>query len=128
MSPKNKGFARLTLWLAIGALFVPVVSCSPDAKPVHPNVLLISIDTLRADRLGCYGYTKPTSPILDALAKGKDSILFEQCYAQAPNTAPSHMTLLTSLYPTAHAVPNITPKPGTPGRRHATPRGPCRSS
>ena len=65
------------------------------------NVFLISIDTLRADHLSCYGYQRPT-PNLDALAK--DSILFENAISQAPWTTASHMSLFTSLYPPVHRV------------------------
>lgn len=66
-----------------------------------PNILLISVDTLRADHLSCYGYHRP-SPNIDALAK--DSVLFENTTSQAPWTTASHMSLFTSLYPTVHRV------------------------
>lgn len=59
------------------------------------NVIVISIDTLRADRLGCYGYPRPTSPHIDELAE--DSILFSHCYTLTPLTGPSFSTMLTSL-------------------------------
>src|SRR5215469_5191108 len=66
----------------------------------HPepprNVILISIDTLRADHLGTYGYSRRTSPNLDRLAAR--SIVFDQAVAQAPNPLPSHAALLTSVY------------------------------
>ena len=83
----------LALVLALGA------ACSPS-RPT--NVLLISIDTLRADRLGCYGYARPTSPTLDALARG--GTLFEHTVAQSPWTVPSHATLFTGLFPHGHGV------------------------
>jgi len=67
-----------------------------------PNVVLISLDTLRPDRLGCYGADRPNSPVIDSLAL--QSVLFENAYAQAPYTLPSHVSLLTSLYPDAHGV------------------------
>lgn len=85
----------------------------PGPKP--PNVIVISLDTLRADHLGCYGYSKPTSPFLDSLAEKKGVVLFEQCISQAPNTAPSHMSLFTSLYPSVHAIPNIIPSEDSGG-------------
>ena len=66
------------------------------------NVVMISMDTLRADHLGCYGYTRDTSPHLDALSK--ESVLFKQVVAQAPYTVSSHMSMLTSLYPSFHKV------------------------
>lgn len=72
--------------------------------PKRPNVLLISIDTLRADRLGTYGYARPTSPVLDTRMAAR-GVVFEHAWSQSPKTTPSHMTMLTSLYPTVHGVP-----------------------
>jgi len=67
------------------------------------NVLLISVDTLRADSLNCYGFKKYiTSPNIDALAK--DGILFENCITVSPWTTPSHMSMLTSMYPSTHGI------------------------
>ncbi len=67
-----------------------------------PNVILVSIDTLRADHLGCYGYQRATSPNIDALAAG--GVRFASAFAQSCWTLPSHMSLLTSQYPHVHAV------------------------
>lgn len=64
------------------------------------NVLLVSLDTLRADHLGCYGHDRPTSPHLDALAAR--GLRFATAVAQAPWTRPSHRSLLTGLYPASH--------------------------
>jgi arylsulfatase A-like enzyme len=86
------------LWLA-GLL----LACEEPA--VRPNVLLISFDTLRPDHLGAYGYERPTSAQLDAFARR--AVLFENAYAHAPKTAPSHMSLMTGLYPEAHQVRNV---------------------
>jgi arylsulfatase A-like enzyme len=69
------------------------------------NVLLISIDTLRADRLETFGYDRPTSPNLAAFARR--SVVFENARAQAPQTAPSHASLFTSQYPSAHRIVNV---------------------
>jgi arylsulfatase A-like enzyme len=96
------------LLLILFCLFFP--ACSRAPSPAKPNLLLISLDTLRADHLGCYGYPLPTSPFIDALSGMKHVVLFERCIAQAPNTAPSHMSLFTSLYPTVHGVPNLAPE------------------
>ena len=68
-----------------------------------PNLLLVSIDTLRADHLGAYGYDLPTSPTIDARLAG-EGVTFTDVYSQSPKTTPSHMTLLTSLYPSVHGV------------------------
>ena len=68
-----------------------------------PNrIILISLDTLRADHLGVYGYHLNTSPNIDALAK--ESIVFENAVVQSPWTLPSHMSIMTSLYPSFHGL------------------------
>jgi arylsulfatase A-like enzyme len=66
------------------------------------NVLLISIDTLRADHVGCYGYPRNTTPNIDAFRR--DAVLFEQAIAHAPSTLPSHVSIFTSLLPTHHGA------------------------
>lgn len=66
------------------------------------NVLLISIDTCRADRLSCYGFGRPTTPHIDAVAK--DGVVFEQALSPIPLTTPAHSSMLTGLYPPAHGV------------------------
>jgi arylsulfatase A-like enzyme len=71
-------------------------------KTQHINVILISIDTLRPDHLSAYGYKKATSPNIDSLAK--EGVLFKNTIAQSDWTLPSHMSLLTSLYPSVHKV------------------------
>ena len=72
------------------------------AKPTYPNVVIFLIDTLRADRVGVYGYDKPTTPRLDALVA--ESVIFEQCSAPAPWTLPSVVSLLTSTFACEHRV------------------------
>lgn len=66
------------------------------------NIILISLDSLRADHLGCYGYQKDTSPNINKLAE--DSVLFTNCFSQASQTLVSHMSMLTSLFPVNHQV------------------------
>ncbi len=70
-------------------------------KPVQ-NVLVITIDTLRADRLGAYGFALARTPNIDRLAK--EGVLFENAIATAPITLPSHSTIFTGLLPPAHGV------------------------
>jgi arylsulfatase A-like enzyme len=72
-------------------------------RPGHPeSVILISIDALRADRLGCYGYSRETTPALDRVAaKG---VLFEEASTTGSWTIPSHASLFTGLYPRAHGM------------------------
>jgi arylsulfatase A-like enzyme len=77
------------------------VGASSGATLETPVVIYL-IDTLRADRLGAYGYDKPTSPRLDRLAR--ESVLFEQVYAPAPWTLPSVTSILTSRWPCEHGV------------------------
>ncbi len=70
-------------------------------KPIRvKNVIIVMSDALRADRLGCYGYHRSTSPVIDDLAAR--GIFFKNAYSQAPWTAPSVASLFTSLYPRAH--------------------------
>ena len=68
------------------------------------NVLLITLDTTRADRLGCYGYTGARTPRLDGLAAA--GVRFARAYAPAPLTLPSHASIMSGLYPVAHGVRN----------------------
>ncbi len=81
-------------------IFMAPQSCN-RRQPRH-NVVFITIDTLRADHLGCYGYPRQTSPAIDAFAQ--NSVLFENCVSQATSTLPSHTSIFTSLYPPAHGV------------------------
>lgn len=67
-----------------------------------PDILFIVLDTQRADRLGCYGHSRPITPHLDRFAAG--GALFEQAISPAQWTIPSHASLFTGLYPTAHGV------------------------
>jgi arylsulfatase A-like enzyme len=67
--------------------------------------VIVSIDTLRADRLETYGYDRPTSPNLDALARR--SVVFEAAQAQSSQTAPSHASLFTSEYAGSHGIVNV---------------------
>jgi arylsulfatase A-like enzyme len=68
----------------------------------EPNIILIVIDTLRADFLSCYGYPKKISPYIDAMSR--KGILFEKVYASSPWTLTSLASILTSLHPFAHHV------------------------
>ena len=68
----------------------------------QPNVVLVAIDSLRPDHLGCYGYGKNTSPNIDALAA--ESVVFDQAFAPGIPTMPSFTTLLTGLHPYRHGI------------------------
>lgn len=87
-------------------LLATAAGAAPEAAS-RPNVILISIDTLRADHLSAYGYARETAPRIAAFAKR--AVVFEEAYSQSPKTAASHMSLMTGLYPEVHRV-------GNPGR------------
>lgn len=72
----------------------------------RPNIILIVIDSLRADRLSCYGYNRNTSPNIDRVADS--GLLFENAIASAPWTLPSHASLFTGLYPSEHGATDET--------------------
>lgn len=72
------------------------------------NILVYLVDTLRADRLGCYGYERPTSPALDRFAT--EAVLFEDAIAQSPWTKPSVASMFTSLPPERHRVQDFGDK------------------
>ncbi len=91
MTPGKKAF------LAAALLFV-----SQTAGAADRNVLLITIDTLRADRLSCYGAGRPPTPVIDALAAR--GVLFERAFAHNPTTLPSHANILSGMTPLFHGV------------------------
>ncbi|HVT09808.1 MAG TPA: sulfatase, partial [Polyangia bacterium] len=76
-----------------------VMSAVPASVPPDLNLLLVTIDTLRADHLGCYGYGRPTSPAIDALAAA--GVLFENGWAHAPSTRYSMPAIATGRWPSA---------------------------
>ena len=86
--------------------FVMIQGCTRAARQAPTaraeNLLLVTIDTLRADHVGAYGYARARTPTLDALARG--GALFERAYAAAPITLTSHATLLTGRYPPGHGA------------------------
>jgi len=87
--------------VVVGILVARRGSFDPFGR-TRPNLLLISIDTLRADRLGSYGYAEAATPRLDAL--GARGLRFEQATTVAPLTLPAHASLLTGTFPAAHGV------------------------
>ena len=91
-----------TLGLLASGLAVTALASwlSPTGFARPRNVVLISLDTLRADHLGLYGYHRDTSPRLEAFAER--AFVFERALAPAPHTPPSQMSLMTSLYPLQH--------------------------
>ncbi len=84
--------------LLLGLLAAVLAGCGPR----RPNVVLISIDTLRPDHLGCYGYPRNTSPAIDLLCA--DGVRFDQAIAHAPSTLPSHASMMSSMLPQHHGA------------------------
>lgn len=72
----------------------------PAITPAGPNVVLLVVDTLRADHLGAYGYGRPTSPAIDRIAA--EGVVFERAFSPAPWTLPAHASLFTGLHSSRH--------------------------
>jgi len=97
-------FLTLIVPVVITASAGPVTALGTTAKGPQRNLLLITIDTLRTDRLGCYGYQDTNTPVIDRLAS--KGVLFTQAFTPVPVTLPSHVTIMTGLYPIQHGVRN----------------------
>lgn len=114
--------SRTILWPAIVWFALGVAPAAANQRPAahsgHPpalrasardNVLLITIDTLRADHLGCYGYKAIHTPTIDAL--GRDGVLFPIAISRVPLTLPEHVAILTGTYPFHNHVQDFTAPP-----------------
>ena len=95
-------FLWVSRLLFVGVALVSVVGCSHREEIRRPNVIVVVIDTLRADHLSHFGYQHPTAPALDRLRN--QSTVFTEAYAPAPWTAPSTASLHTGLFPARHQV------------------------
>jgi len=116
--PSGPTGAREGRWLASLA-FVAVAAAVgsvllPGRTSSRPNVVLVSIDTLRADHLGCYGYGPPTSPRIDAFAA--DAVVFDEAISAAPSTLAAHASILTSLIVPHHGASYRLKRPLPPSR------------
>ncbi len=87
--------------LALGTALL-LCGCPKTAREGLPNLVVISLDTTRADHLGLYGYFRDTSPRLDAFAE--DALVFEQAYTPMATTLPTHASLFTGVLPIEHGV------------------------
>ncbi len=105
----------LALWCAVAGITAAVGRPRPESK----NLVIVTIDTVRSDRLGCYGYFRDTSPALDALAA--ESLRFTRCLTPIAQTTPSHWSLFTGVGPYEHDVLTNHTKPL---KRAAQPSGP----
>lgn len=86
------------IFLALGT----ALRAQPSPSGTKPDVFLITIDTLRADHVACYGYKQIETPAIDALAS--DGVRFTQAFTHSPITNTSHITILTGLLPSVHGV------------------------
>src|SRR5258706_14029480 len=93
---------RFTLFLLAIVLTAPACAQTSAPRRSPPDVYLITIDTLRADHVGCYGYKQVATPGLDALAA--DGVRFTQAFTHSPITNTSHITILTGLLPSVHGA------------------------
>lgn len=89
----------------------PRLQEAPRRGPRPPSVLVISLDTLRSDRLSLHGYERPTTPHLDRWA-GRSAVVFRRARTSAPWTLPSHVSMLSGLLPFRHGVVRSGPIPG----------------
>ncbi len=96
------GIIFLQILLGIALLQTAVWAQTSAPKNSPPDVYLITIDTLRADHVGCYGYNQVETPALDALAA--DGVRFTEAFTHSPITNTSHITILTGLLPSVHGV------------------------
>jgi len=97
--PRRRPAGAAVLAAAVAALGALSPGCAPAPRP---SIVLVTIDTLRADHLGCYGYGRPVSPRIDALAL--ESTLFEEARTTLPRTTQSVASILTGRLPTSHGA------------------------
>lgn len=98
-------FGFLLIVVALAAVYFLALQRSEFARLKGKrefNYILVTVDTLRADRIGCYGYSRIETPYMDLFAAR--GIKFERCIAPTPLTLPSHTSLLTGTFPTFHGV------------------------
>ena len=110
MPPNGMTIRHLTTLFVIGTIVLTGPSCRRTTDPAPSatedlradKVILITLDTLRADHLGCYGYPRQTSPTLDSMAA--NGVIFMNAVSQMATTVPSHASIFTGLYPLEHGV------------------------
>ena len=97
-----KAFIVTILTFLSGTTSSVINDLEADALEGNYNIILITIDTLRADHLSCYGYERKTSPNIDKIAN--NGIIFKKAIAPSSWTAPSMVSLFTSVYPINHGI------------------------
>lgn len=103
--PRGRALYAGTSWLALALVSTcGLTGCSRQGSEPsgRPNVLLVTLDTTRADRLGCYGASSPRTPNLDGLAR--EGVRFDLAISQAAVTPTSHASIFTGLYPYQHGL------------------------
>lgn len=91
----------------MGVMFSLLAACTGTPAlppPAKPSLLLVTLDTTRADHIGAYGHESAKTPTIDRLAE--QGVRFTQAYATVPLTTPSHASIMTGLYPTRHGIRN----------------------
>jgi arylsulfatase A-like enzyme/tetratricopeptide (TPR) repeat protein len=113
LSPLRK-LAYISIFLCAAPFFFASAAVAASTQPARSktNVLLITIDTVRADHIGCYGTNEVQTPTIDALAR--DGTMFERAISQVPLTWPSHAVILTGTYPFQNGVQDFTGQPLAP--------------
>jgi choline-sulfatase len=112
LSPLQKLVCISIFLCALWVPFASAAGASTQPAKFRANVVLITIDTVRADHIGCYGAKEVQTPTIDALAR--DGILFERAISQVPLTWPSHAVILTGTYPFQNGVQDFTGQPLAP--------------
>src|SRR5262245_30445274 len=98
--PSYRSGVRAKAWVPALRVSAGGKAPSPSPAPAARNLLLVTIDTLRADHVGAYGYARSQASFVDEVARS--GVAFENAYAAAPITLPSHATLMTGRYPPGH--------------------------
>ena len=105
-SVRASAIGQFAVLVALSAALLPSCRAEPAVAPAPSTsgrpIVLITIDTLRADRLGAYGSSRGLTPVIDGFAR--DAVRFTAAVAQVPLTLPSHVTILTGLHPARHGV------------------------
>lgn len=102
-SNRTHGRWRVSLWATLALLLIAALAPgASQAQRRFPNIVVLSVDTLRWDRLSTHGYSRPTSPHMDAL--GKRGAVFERARTPEPLTAPAMISIFTGLHPHDHGA------------------------
>src|SRR5215472_12796657 len=107
------GLALVLFAAKSGASAGPRETSGPAGAAPPPSVILITLDTVRADHVGCYGYASAQTPALDGLAR--EGVRFANTYTVVPITLPSHAVMLTGTYPMWNGVRDFTSLALSPG-------------